>query len=377
MREPAPNPLLINAQARSIVLGNSVKMTQQIFSQSINPANQTVVNIPPRNVGLILGFIVEVSGTILNTTAAQLTRSDFGSANIVKNFTFTDLNNVQRINTDGRHIALLNSANNGFGFGGAYAPNLPMNYGNNWTVFSGPATIAAGANTGAVKHCYYLPLAYSQGDLRGAIYAAVVNATQNLQLTLQGTPCVGATDAGLAIYSGNAAGAWSGNITVNVYQVYLDQLPTQNNSPILPVLDLNTIYDLKNTVQSGLTANSDFPVAYANFRQFLSTIAIYQNGGVYNSGSDINHFSLTAANSTNLFKLTPNIAALQARQTFMADPMPGAYYFDHRGRPIDTITFGNMELVVNPITVGANSTLTVCYEAFQQVNQLPVASSLD
>jgi hypothetical protein len=337
------------------------------------------VNIQPRNVGLILGFLVEVSGTVLNTAAGLLTRSDMGSSNILKNITFTDLNNVTRINTTGWHMALLNSARQGFGFGGAYAPNLPMNFGNNYTPFSGPATVAAGANTAVVKHTYWVPIAYGGGDLRGAIYAAIVNATMNLQLTLNATPCIGAIPANdplNAVYSGNAAANWQGNVQVNVNQVYLDQIPVGNGGPILPLMDLNTIYDLKFTTQNGLAAGQDFPVSYANFRQFLSTILIYDNGGTFNAGTDLNYLALTAANSTNIFKLTPSIAALQARQTFMADPPPGTYYFDHRDRPIDTVTFGNMQIVANPITVNAGAQLVVGYESFQQTSQLAGASSL-
>lgn len=380
MGSPAPSvpPAVLNAQARSIVTGNAIKLNQQIYSQSVNPATNPVINVQPRNVGLIMGFLVEVSGTILNTAAAQLNRTDMGSSNILKNVSFVDLNNVTRINTTGWHLALLNSARQGFGFGGAYAPNLPMNFGNNYAPFSGPSTIAV-STTGFVKHTYWVPIAYSQNDLRGGIYAAIINATMNLSLTLNQTPCVGAVPANDplgAIYSANAAATWQGNVQVNVNQVYLDQIPVGANGPILPLMDLNTIYDLKYTTQNGLAAGQDFPVSYANFRQFLSTTLVYDNGGTFNAGTDMNYLALTAANSTNIFKLTPSIAALQARQTFMADPPPGVYYFDHRDRPIDTVTFGNMQIVANPLTVNAGAQLVVGYESFQQTSQLSGASSL-
>ena len=378
---PQMNPVMLNAQARSIVAGNAVKMTQNILSTSINPATSPQVNVQPRNVGLILGFIVEISGTVLNTAAAQLDRTGLGSSNILRSVAFNDLNNVQRINTTGSHLALLNSARQGFGFGGAYAPNLPMGYGNNYSPFQGPASIAAGANTGAVRHTFYVPLAYSQNDLRGAIYASVVNATMNLQLNLNASPCVAAATAGNtqlnAIYTGNALGGWQGNLTLNVYQVYLDQIPMANGVPFLPMQDLNTIYDIKNTAQTGLTTGQDFPINYANFRQFLSTVVINDNAGQFNAGTDVNYFSLVAANSTNIFKVTPNIAALLARQTFMTDPPSGVYYFEHRDKPIDTITYGNQQLVVNPSVCNAGQQLIVGYEAFQQTNSLPSAASLD
>lgn len=378
MATSAPNPALVNAQQRAIVTGNAVRMVQSIYSNSFDPDNGATINVAPRNVGLILGFIVEVSGGVTNGATDAATRTGLGSSNAVQNFTFTDLNNIQRINTKGSHIALLNSAKQGFGFGGAYAPNLPMSFGNNWAPFAASATLAADA-TGTVKHTYFVPLAYSAADLRGSIYAAIVNATMNLQITVATSAQLGVATGGDpldAVYIGNTNIAWTGNVTVNVYQVYLDQLPVMNGQPVLPYQDLNTIYDLKYTVQTGLSQGQDFPVAYANFRQFLSTIPIFDNGGTFNSGSDVNYWALQAANSTQLFKISADIAALEARQTFMADPPPGVYYFDHRSKPIDTLSYGNMELVLNPGALNSGAQLVVCYEAFQNSNQLGVAGSL-
>lgn len=378
MAAPAPNPALVNAQQRAIVTGNSVRMVQQIYSQSFDPDNTPTINVAPRNVGLITGFIVEISGGVTNGATDAANRTGLGSANAVRNFTFTDLNNIQRINTSGAHVALLNSARQGYGFGGTYAPNLPMGYGNNWGPFQAPASLAANA-TGTVKHTYFIPIAYSAQDLRGAIYAAVVNATMNLQITVATSAQLGVAtgaDPLNAVYAGNDNIAWTNNVQVNVYQVYLDQLPVMNGQPVLPMLDLNTIYDLKYTVQTGLSANQDFPVPYANFRQFLSTIPIFDNGGSFNSGSDVNYWALQAANATQLFKMSPDIAALEARGVFMADPPPGVYYFDHRNKPIDTISFGNMELVLNASTVNAGAQLIICTEAFQQPNTIGIAGSL-
>jgi hypothetical protein len=374
----APNPAMQNAAMRSIVVGNSVRMVQQITSQTFNPNNQAIINIAPRNVGLILGFMVEVSGGVTNGATTAANRTGLGSSNIVQNFTFTDLNNIQRVNTSGAHLAMLNSAKQGFAFGGAYAPNLPMGYGNNWGPFAAPATLAANA-TGNLKHTYYVPLAYSSEDLRGSIYAAVINATMNLQIQVatsaQLAVATGA-DPLNAVYTDNDNLAWTNNVTVTVYQVYLDQLPVMGGVPALPMTDINTIYDLKITTQTGMAANQDFPVPYANFRQFLSTMPIFDNGGSFNSGSDVGYWALQAANATNLMKVGPDIAALEARQTFMSDLPPGVYYFDHRRRPIDTLTFGNMELVLNATTVNAGAKLLVGYESFQMPNQIGIAGSL-
>src|SRR6185312_7274020 len=138
----------INAQARGLILANSLQMTQQIFSAAYNPTTQNVIVVNPRNVGLIKGFIVEVNGSITNngmTTAA--TRTGFGMSNALTNIQFNDLNNIVRINTSGRHIAMLNNVRSGAAYGGAYAPTYPATLGANFTVQNAPATIAAGATS--------------------------------------------------------------------------------------------------------------------------------------------------------------------------------------------------------------------------------------
>jgi len=366
-----------NAQARNIVLANSVLMVQPIASITVNPANQNVVNIQPQNVGLTLGFYVIVSGGVTNGGGTGANLTPLGAANVLQNITYTDLQNINRVQTTGAHIALLNTAKQGFGFGGNYAPNLPYGLGGaNFGVFSAPATIAA-AGTGTLRMNYFVPLAYSSNDLRGAVYTNVVNATQNLQLTINKTPFVGATDPTAAVYSGNAAGAWTNNVTITVYQIYRDQIPTNGNQPILPVLDLNTVYDLKNTSLTGMVTNQDFPFAFPNMRQFNSVFAIYSNGVQLNAGTDINYWSLVSANATQLFKLDPLTATLFARQTLMGDPPLGTYYFDFRNKPIDTISFGNMTLNLNASLVNASAYMTVLTEAFQQVQAIPYASSLN
>lgn len=368
-----------NMGARQLITQTAVKMKQQIFSKAVDPTQENVLNIPPRYVGLLLGFIVEVTGNILNTAAGGLTRSNFGNANMVNQFRFDDLSNYTRVQIPGWYLALLNSARQGFGYGGVYANNIPMGYGNNYPVYEGPNTIAASANAD-VRMMYYLPVSYSTTDLRGAMYMSVVNATSNLEITLNQNPCIGAVPANdqiNAVYTGNAAAGWSGNVQVTVYQVYLDQLPrAQSGQVILPQLDLNTIYDLKQTTWTGITATQDFPMAYSNFRSFLSTTVVYDNAGNFNNGSDINYFSLASANFTNIFKITPEIAALDARMTFMTDVPPGTYFFNSRDIPINTISYGNMELNINASSAAAGARALVGYESFGMVNQLVGASSL-
>lgn len=368
-----------NMLARQVVIGNAIKMKQQIFSQSINPATQSVINISGnaiRNVGLLLGFIVEVSASVTNGITNVATRTPFGNANLVTQFRYDDLSNFTRIQVPGWYLAMLNSVRHGMGYGGVYANNIPMGYGENYNVYDGSATIAASA-VDLLKMQYYIPIAYSETDLRGAIWMSTVSATSNLQITLNTTPFSLAGNPINYVYTGNATGAYTGNVTVTVYQVYLDQVPRmQDGTPILPMQDLNTVYELKQTTFSSPTANQDYPMAYSNFRSFLSTLAVFDNAGVYNAGTDVNYWSLASANFTNIFKLSPSIAALQSRASIMSDFPVGTYFFESRDIPVNTINYGNMELNLNASSASAGARVLVGYESFGLISQIVGASSL-
>lgn len=365
----------INATARGLILANAIQMTQSLPPISVNPATQNIVTINPRNVGLIKGFIVEIDGSIINSgSTTALTRTGFGAMNVLSNIQFNDLNNIVRINTSGRHIGMLNTVRSGAAYGGAYSPNYPATLGNNYTVQSAPASIpASSGNILPVRFMYWIPLAYASNDLRGAIYAATTNATMQLQLTINPNPVIASGDPIAAVYTGNTGG-WSGNVTVTVYQQYYDQLPQgQNGVPILPPLDLNNYYQLIETNLTGMTAGNDFPYGYPNYRDVYSAMATYDNAGVFNPGSDINYWALTSANTTNLFKIAPQIAALWSRQATLQDMPPGCYWFDSRGggqNPINTTNFGNMQLNLNASAVTSGASLYVAVEQFGQITQL-------
>lgn len=379
-----PSPQQINYAARGLVAARAVRMTQQIYSQTVTPSSQSTVNVIPRNVGLIMGFWIKVVATISNTTggAVAITPTNFGASNVLRMIQFTDLNNNIRVQVPGWYLNFLNTIKGRTPYGHSFLNtshdgiNTSGSYGANWTVINEPASIAD-AGTGAVTMWYYCPLAYTDGDYRGAVYANVVNATMQLALTINTTPVVpSASDTTLGVYTAAAGAGANTSTTITVYQDYLDQLPYGNNGPVLPILDLSTIYELKQTIFTGMTSGQDFPMQYANFRDFLSTIAVYYNGSARAAGSDINYWSLQSANFTNLWKLEPSLVALRSRALINSDLPLGCYYFGSRNRPIATTQYGNMELVINTITAGATAYTLVGYEAFAMVNTITQAGSL-
>lgn len=372
--QPAQNAMQQNALARAMVLQNSVERVQQIFSGTVNGTTEPVVNIAPRNVGMIKGFFVDIIATLTVGATNPAAVTKFGPSNILKQISFTDLQNNTRIQTTGWHLHFVNTARASRPFGlSDQLESSPIDYGNNWDVISAPAAPAALA-TATVKMRYYVPLAYAADDLRGAVFANVVNATMNLQLVINSSPFVASGNATEAVYSGNSGTI--GNVQVTVYQHYLDQLPMGQEGPILPVADLSTIYEIKNTTVQGLSVGQDYTIPYSNYRSFLSTIAVFDNGGTLNVGSDVNYWALTSANFTNIFKMSPEEAALMTRVRNNVDYPAGVYYFDHRRKPINTIQYGNMELVLNPSTVNANAKVLVGYEDFAMINVIAGAGSL-
>lgn len=377
------SPASINRAQRMAVLHNAIEMTQQIFSQQLQ-AGQFSVNVPPRNVGLVKKFLVNIQGTANNTDGANAALlSDFGLSNLVSQFVFTDLNNNVRIQTAGWHLSLLQALKNQWPMTTAILQTALQEYsgdmGAAWNVIVAPNNFAH-ATSQPFSMWYEVPLAYSDDDLRGAVYMNVVNATAQLQINLnQNTFAAAGVDSTLAVWKG-AAGNVS-DVTVTVYQVYLDQLPTdQKNNPILPALDLSTVYELKNTTFGPWVVSQDNPMPYANFRDFLSTFMIYNSNPAADAGrtvgTDINYLALQSANFTNIWKVSPILNALKTRLMLAQDLPHGAYYFSSRRKPISTTTFGNMQLINNPSTAAANNYTLVGYEDFANVNTLLNAGSL-
>lgn len=128
-----------NMSVRELVLNNSQDMLQSIGSGTIVPAANNTVSLPLRQVGLVKGFIIEVTATFSNTGSGAAALTPMGPWNIIQNFSFFDLDNYQRINTPGWHIGLLNTLKEGFPFGAAMlstSMDAPVGYGNNSSIIS-------------------------------------------------------------------------------------------------------------------------------------------------------------------------------------------------------------------------------------------------
>jgi P3 major capsid protein len=382
-------------QATQAIVSNAVMRKQNAGAGTVFPASNPQLIVQPINVGLVLRYILEINFTISNTGSVPINLTDTGVSNIFgpNGVQYTDLNNYPRINTSGLHLTLVANAKRRRPLGATFQTNTAL--GNNlsqalnvppatWPVFTAPQTIAAGAS-GNCRVVLELPLAYSNKDLRGAIWANVLNAVQQLTLTWNATPVVaGTADTTYAIYSG-AAGA-AGNIssaTYNITQDYYDQIPTAQgkNGPVtlLPRLSLSTVYELKQLRNLSIPANQEFYYPYSNQRSFLSTFAVFNDSGLAAgrvTGTDINYWALLAANSTYIWKLDALEVTRQSRDHLLEDLPSGIYYFPSRDHNIATLQYGNVQLTLNANVAGAGAFLDVMLEDFALLNTLQSGASL-
>jgi P3 major capsid protein len=373
-----------NQQAQALVLAVARPMIQPTMAQTIagsNAAQGQTITFNLNNVGLQTKITVEVQGTLTAAGSETLTRTPWGLANIFSQVILTDLSNIQRINTTGLHLFALATLRRRSVFGASYVTDTPVAMGSNFLVNDGPATLNNASGPTPFRMFFELPLAYHDQDLRGAIYSNVTNAQWRVQLTVNPNFIVGsgATDTLFNVYKSSVASPASTltNFQVQIYQHYLDQLPRgSNNQPIVPLMSLSWNYLIMNTVSTGIVATQDFPVQYANFRTFLSTLAIFDNGGTFNAGSDVNYVAIQVANQTYLERLDPFMSSLKTRNLIGDDYPPGTYLFDHRSWPIVTDQFGNTQFVLNASSVNANANLQMMYEMLSIQNQAINAGSL-
>lgn len=376
-----------NDQAQRTVLALARPMIQQFgvmpgVPATANGALGGVFTQVLQNVGLNTKLTIEVSGTIAAAAAEQLSKTAFGLSNVLSNITLTDLSNYARVNTYGQHLFMLTSLRNRQPHACAYVNDSPVNMGSTWPVQTGPSQVL-GANLIPFRIFYEVPLAYHEQDLRGAIYAQVTSAQWRIAVTVNPNfvlPST-ATDTLFGCYQSNSAAAGSqGSVVINsiqVYQHYLDQIPPgPNGMPVLPLLSLAWNYLILNAPQTGILQSNDFPVPYSNFRTFLSTIAIFDNAGTFNTGSDVAYCGIQVANQTFLEKLDPFMADYKARLIFGDDPPPGVYVFDHRRWPIVTNQFGNTQFVLNASQVNNGASLQMYYEMLSLQAQAINAGSL-
>ena len=391
-----------NAMARSIVLQNSIKVIQDVREGvgTFEPASNPVIVVKPKMTGLVLGTYYQFTFVIENTsTTANLTLNEpLGISNLISSIDFEDINGTHRITTDLLHLLILNAIRNKKPLGSKKTLINPViDFGNNFATVSVPSSIpynATGNATGTVSFYVYIPFAYSDVDLRGAIYANVINASMQTSFTINpnaissatSNPPLGPAAAGGCAYYGATGNIQS--VTVSAKQVYLTDLPAfstkyglakefNQGGYVMPYTDLNTMYQLSKISYGGtLSAGAKSQVAYAALRTYLSSLLLYNNGNELNAGTDITEISIKGANEFEWLRSNPMFQSLLFEDIYEYDLPAGMYLVSRRSSPINTAQFGNMYIDFEPSTVNTGATLTKYDEYFGYTNLTNTATAV-
>lgn len=370
-----------NMQAREVLLQNSYPVIQAIYSETIDPNSAEKITVIPRNVGLVTDFIVDIEAVVANnntTPANTLIATDFGAANLLQRAEYRDLANQPHTQTSGWHLHMINTAKQGSIFGSVTQQENAADYPFRWDASTGRVTemdrtIPGHATTpvkATIKMVFKIPLAYSETDLTGAVLANVPQGQQSLELTMATnnsffTPAAKSLATTLAGYYGAGTGDIE-SMKVTVYQRYLDQIPQGGNGNfIIPLLDISTIYALRETQRQDVTSGSDTNVEYANLYRYLSTVVQLDNKGTP-ADSTIEYVAQRSASFSDIRNLPVRQWRLLNSQQFDAWTPPGTIYIDNRSKPIFTLEYGNVTLSVRPKgVIDAGAILRLGYEYFQ------------
>jgi P3 major capsid protein len=399
---PRMTPQQQDAIATRAILASAVDRIQLVTSEQVSPPSNPVLIVQPINVGLVKRYLIVCEGSITNSGTVPITITDFGMANLFGpgGIQYTDLNNYLRVNTSGAHLTMLSQAKRRRAMGSTVQDDTGGSFNGNsqskmlftspayWPVFLYTGVIGAGL-TESFRAVFELPLAYTDDDLRGAVWANVLNAVQQITLTFnQNVVAVTPADKTFALYFGAAGAAASiSSVKVTIYQEYLDQLPKaqgpQGVTTILPALSLSTVYELKSTIFSSITANQEFYMPYANQRSFISTFATFNTDGTDTGKGNpvantvpVNYWALLAANASYIWKLDPLTVTMKSRDHTNSDLPFGTYYFPSRRKNIATLQYGNLQLTLNAANATAEGYCNVMWEAFALQNTLQSGASL-
>lgn len=376
-----------NAAIRQGILKQALRLRQPVFNQAWNPSQQPQLTFRPNFIGLLRSFTVVITGTVNNTDGANAaTLSDLGLAALLdpaQGIVLQDLNGYNRIQSGLWHLLIVESVKRQKLYGASFTPEqgTPWEAAGGWTPIAQPTASLAHGDSSTFRIQFEIPVTYAPDDLRGGIWISVVNATMQVTLSINPNLFIASGDSTFALYSGTTSMNLSG-VNVQVYQNYYDQLPVgQDGQPALPLQDMSTVYELKKTQFANIASGVENPFPFSNLRRFLSTTAIYDSapasgGATRFAGSDVNYWALQTASQLYLWRLDPQQFAEIFRHYTGWDLPNGFYFFDHRRQPIYTPTYGNMQILLNPISAGTGAIVHIGYEDFADVNLLTQSTSL-
>lgn len=329
-----------------------------------------MLTLYPTCSGIQQYMTLRVYGKIKNSGATIASRTEYGAANLLDNIAYTDPFGIDRTSIDGIGLELMNLGRQRDPIGAI--STIDNNYGVNFRAWGSdvmPPTIAAGA-TVDFSHTFILPFAYSNADQRGAIMANQAGSNQLLRIQFpdKGTAFKLPTDNSLkALYTSTA-------VNMTFEELNYELVTATKNYGIdvanLPVEDFATSYILQGGAYTGMAAGSDFKIPYQAGRSHVRTFAVYDNGGILNTGSDVNSLTLLFGGSQDVMRLSPELHNLESKWSFPCGLPAGTYYQTHEDQPNGGLnivnTGGSADFVMQMKTVNANATVYQYVDYFAQ-----------
>lgn len=330
------------------------------------------------NIGILRGVYLHVTATVNNTAAAgsgdtviPTTKAPY---NLLSNVSIIDYSGTRRINASGYQIWCIESIKKAKPLG-IYVPGNQSYQSPGLPAYSVPTVpTPAAAASATLEFLLYVPVAYERNtNLAGALPMQAINGQAFVEVEFNNAPFGTDTDA---VYTTSAGG--SGTITdinVSVYQDVLSPTQFNGSSPIVPLLDLSTVYELNGTLTttSDINAGQEKLINYPNDRTIYSTLIEFVNGGLMQSGNLSRIRQIVNANSYPI-DISEKIYAQIVRDGVGFDLPEGTYYLSDRHVPIDSVVYGNYQWGLTPIAVSAGNTkMNVCFEDMYQVGAAPLS----
>lgn len=419
LSQAAAQAFAANLSIRKAWLNSSAPLIQAVAfaAPTYTQGAGTTVNLLGSATGLIRKFYLVVTGTLTTGLGTITASTPFGMTNLLSNITFTDLNTRVRHNTTGTHMHMIQAARRGWipgmslmqgtisdnntafaalpgqnagGFGGV-SWGLPgiLTSPSTWPAPGFMANEAPNIVTTVAKNFQWtweIPVAYTDTDLRGCIWANQVTANNLISCTINPnfflSTSAGAADVSASGYnSSTPMGSLLPTLTNLKFTLYQDMFvqgpQDKNNNILLPQVDMAYSYNLLMVPAQALQANSDNVFFAAPNRQILSHMLFWDNYlySTLPAGSDVTAIKIQIANSLVVRQMEPGILAYWTRNLLGVDMPVGSaggqgttkadfttYYIDTRRRPLNVQTSGNVGIYFNPGTVNAGAALNIGYE---------------
>lgn len=360
-----------NASMRAALLATAPKMRKNV--QTTTSQSGLTSRIKLFNVGVITKLQLYVTAAVTIGTAIA-TPSPKAPYNLINRVKLTDYDGTDRINISGFQLFMINCVRTRALFGYHNTPAAAA-------VFTNPSVPTAIGN-GTISFFMDVPLAWDSEnpipqlqDLRGSILAQT--AVGEMYLSIDWNPSYYANGDVDSVYNGaptsTVVANGANNITLTCWQEYLLPQAVGNQGQIpLPGIDLMTVYEINGNVRSSdnLAVNTQKLINYPNVRSVVGVYANYVQAGTMTQGK-INGFQLIA-NGNNILRDHSELSQLFTQRQYMLadnDTIPGAYFFSHRDKPIETALFGNVQLGITPNTVGATPYIEIGFESFYTKGQ--------